>query len=151
MSDTTLCYIEKDGCYLMLYRNKKAVDNNAGKWIGVGGGLEKYETPLQGIKREVWEETGLTPENFRYRGVIKFISDIYEKEQMHLFTACTNATPNMNCNEGTLQWVKKEEVLKLNLWEGDRIFLKLLAEDAPFFKLELVYEGDKLVNSTLEY
>lgn len=125
MRDTTLCYIEKDNCFLMLYRNKKKNDLNAGKWIGVGGKCEPGETPEQCLLREVWEETGVKLTSYRKCGVIDFLSEIWPDERMYLYTAdAYEGEINMNCPEGELAWIPKKKVMDLNLWEGDRIFLK---------------------------
>ncbi len=132
----------------MLLRNKKEIDENKGKWIGVGGKFEKDETPEICAAREMREETGLTPDRLIYRGIVYFYSE-NDDEEMHLFT-CTEFKGTLtDCDEGTLEWIKKEEVTNLNLWEGDRVFLKLLAVDAPFFRLELRYQGEKLVEAKL--
>ena len=149
MRNTTLCYIEKDGAYLMLHRVKKANDLNQDKWIGIGGGFEQNESPEECLLREVREETGLTLTRWRYRAVITFVSDKWETEYMHLFTA-DRYTGNMtDCDEGVLEWVQKEAVEKLPIWEGDRLFLRLLAEDSPFFSLKLCYHGESLVFAAL--
>lgn len=150
MKNTTLCYVEQDGKYLMLLRNKKKQDENAGKWIGVGGKFEEGESPQDCLLREVQEETGLRLTQYRFRGIVTFVSDQYETEYMHLFTAYGFEGEIIPCDEGELRWVEKDEVLSLPLWEGDREFLRLLREDAPFFSLKLVYQGDKLVSSKLE-
>lgn len=150
MKNTTLCYVEQDGKYLMLLRNKKKQDENAGKWIGVGGKFEEGESPQDCLLREVQEETGLRLTQYRFRGIVTFVSDQYETEYMHLFTAHGFEGERIPCDEGELRWVEKDEVLSLPLWEGDREFLRLLREDAPFFFLKLVYQGDKLVSSKLE-
>ncbi|MBU5432268.1 8-oxo-dGTP diphosphatase [Intestinimonas sp. MSJ-38] len=150
MKNTTLCYVEQDGKYLMLLRNKKKQDENAGKWIGVGGKFEEGESPQDCLLREVQEETGLRLTQYRFRGIVTFVSDQYETEYMHLFTAHGFEGERIPCDEGELRWVEKDEVLSLPLWEGDREFLRLLREDAPFFSLKLVYQGDKLVSSKLE-
>lgn len=150
MKNTTLCYVEQDGKYLMLLRNKKKQDENAGKWIGVGGKFEEGESPQDCLLREVQEETGLRLTQYRFRGIVTFVSDRYETEYMHLFTAHGFEGERIPCDEGELRWVEKDEVLSLPLWEGDREFLRLLREDAPFFSLKLVYQGDKLVSSKLE-
>ena len=150
MKNTTLCYVEQDGKYLMLLRNKKKQDENAGKWIGVGGKFEEGESPQDCLLREVQEETGLRLTQYRFRGIVTFVSDQYETEYMHLFTAHGFEGELIPCDEGELRWVEKDEVLSLPLWEGDREFLRLLREDAPFFSLKLVYQGDKLVSSKLE-
>lgn len=147
---TTLCYIEQNGSYLMLYRNKKKDDCNEGKWIGIGGHFEAGESPEECLLREVKEETGLTLTSFRFRGIVTFCSDEWPDEYMCLFTAdAYEGCVNPDCVEGELKWVPKEDVLKLNLWEGDRVFLDLLTRDGPFFSLKLVYQGDKLVEQVL--
>ena len=139
MKNTTLCYIEKDGCYLMLHRTKKKQDENAGKWIGVGGKCEEGESPEDCIHREVREETGLTLSSLRMRGLITFVSDEWETEYMHLFDATALPGPLSDCNEGELAWINKKDIGTLNLWEGDRIFLYLITMDIPYFCLKLVY------------
>ena len=154
MKLTTLCYIEKDEKYLMLHRVKKENDCNKDKWIGVGGKFEEGESPEECLLREVKEETGLTLTNYRFRGIVTFVSDEWEGEYMHLFTADGYegelAEHTMaSCVEGELVWVPKDEIEKLNLWEGDKIFLRLLVEREAFFSLKLRYEGEKLVESVL--
>ena len=145
---TTLCYIEKDDCYLMLYRNKKKNDQSNGKWLGVGGKFEYGETPDECMLREVREETGLQLTKFHFHGVVSFLSDVWEDEYMFLYTATefTGELPE-TCNEGELQWIPKEKILSLPLWEGDRIFLKELLEHTEHIDLKLVYEGDTLVQA----
>lgn len=149
MKLTTLCYIEKDGCYLMLHRVKKEVDINKEKWIGIGGKFEEDESPEECLLREAMEETGLKLTSYRLRGIITFLSDRWYTEYMFLYTADGFEGELKECDEGTLKWVKKEDVDKLNLWEGDRIFLDLLRQEVPCFSLKLQYEGDKLVFGAL--
>ena len=149
MKATTLCYIEKDGCYLMLHRIKKKQDVNEGKWIGVGGHIEENESPDECILREVQEETGLTLQNCTPRGLVTFVSDVWEGEWMHLFTADNYAGRLHDCSEGVLKWIPKEDVFSLNLWQGDRIFLDLLTKNIPYFQLKLVYSGDTLMEAVL--
>lgn len=152
MINTTLCYIEKDNQYLMLHRTKKENDLNEGKWIGVGGKFEKNETPEECLLREVKEETGLTLTSYRLRAVITFVSDKWETEYMYLFTADKFVGELGKCNEGELKWVGKNQILDLNTWEGDRIFLERILRDTGFFTLKVVYEGDKLVeNKVVQY
>lgn len=146
VKNTTLCYIEKDGSYLMLLRNKKKNDLNEGKWIGVGGKFEENESPEECLIREVKEETGLTLKTQRLRGVITFVSDKWEGEYMYLFTSDSFEGTIKECDEGELKWIPKDEVMGLKLWEGDRAFLKLLFEDSPFFTMKLCYKGDELVD-----
>ena len=149
MKLTTLCYIENDrGEYLMLHRTKKQNDLNAGKWIGVGGKFEADETPEECLLREVYEETGLTLTHYRFRGIVTFLSNEWEGEYMHLFTADKYEGTLCDCNEGELAWVPKNDVLKLNLWEGDHIFLRELLENDRFFSLKLNYTGDVLTDSS---
>ena len=152
MLNTTLCYIENSGHYLMLLRNKKKLDLNEGKWIGIGGKLEENETIEECMLREVREETSLLLTSYRYRGVIDFVSDSAPEEIMHLYTATIpDMSSPIECKEGTLKWIPISEVSGLNLWEGDRVFLKLLLEDAPFFHLRLIYHGDSLISSETHY
>ena len=150
MKNVTLCYIERDGCYLMLHRVKKKNDINHDKWIGVGGKFEDKESPEECMLREALEETGLTLTAYRYRGIVTFVSSEYETEYMHLFTADAWTGSLIECSEGTLEWVQKEDVPALPIWEGDKIFLRLLAEDAPFFSLKLSYEGERLTAAVLD-
>lgn len=150
MINTTLCYIEKDNKYLMLHRTKKENDVNEGKWIGVGGKFEKDETPEECLLREVKEETGLVLTEYKLRAVITFISDSWETEYMYLFSANEFTGELITCDEGELKWVEKDRILNLNIWEGDKIFLKKMIEEDNFFTLKVVYEGDKLVESVLE-
>ena len=147
---SSLIYIERDGKYLMLHRTKKENDINAGKWIGVGGKFERGESPEECAIREAREETGLTLLSPAFRGIVTFLCDRCPPEYMHLFT-CTGFTGTLrDCDEGELAWIEKDRVPSLPLWEGDRIFLSLLAKDAPFFSLKLVYEGDTLTRATLD-
>lgn len=151
MKLTTLCYIEKDDAYLMMHRISKKNDVNKDKWIGVGGHFEAKESPEDCLLREVKEETGLTLTSYRFRGIVTFITDqLKVTEYMHLYTADGFEGELTSCDEGTLEWVPKKDIYHLNLWKGDIIFHRLLDEDAPFFSLKLVYEGDKLVNAVLD-
>ena len=146
---TTLCYIEKDDSYLMLHRVSKKHDVNKDKWIGIGGHFEENESPEECLLREAKEETGFTLTNWSFRGIVTFISEGWDTEYMCLYTADGYEGEMIPCNEGVLEWVKKEDLLKLNLWEGDMIFLKLLQENAPFFSLKLAYKGDQLEEAVL--
>ena len=150
MKNTTLCYIENErGDYLMLHRVKKENDCNRDKWIGVVGKFEDGESPEECVLRETLEETGLTLTDWRYRGIVTFVSDRWETEYMHLFTA-TGWTGRLHeCDEGVLEWVSREQFRGLPQWEGDRIFLRLIEEDAPFFSLKLRYEGEHLAYAAL--
>lgn len=147
---TTLCYLERGDRYLMLHRTKKENDENSGKWIGVGGKFLPGESPEECLLRETREETGLTLTSWRFRGVVTFVSDLWGCEYMHLFTADGWTGEERPCDEGELAWIGKKELYDLTLWEGDRIFLRLLEEDAPFFSLKLVYRGDTLVSASLD-
>ena len=146
---STLCYIEKDEKYLMLHRVKKENDVNKDKWIGIGGKFEDKESPEECVQREVKEETGLTLNSYKLRCVVTFISDKYETEYMYVFTSNDFQGELIECNEGKLEWVSKNEIEKLNLWEGDKIFLNKIKNDDGFFTLKLEYEGEKLVNYSL--
>ena len=149
MNFTTLCYIEKGNKYLMLHRISKKKDGNKDKWIGVGGHFEKGESPEECLLLEVKEETGLELTSYQFRGIVTFISDEWPDEYMCLYTADRYTGDIGNCDEGELVWVEKEKIMDLNIWEGDKIFLKLLMENQPFFSLKLEYKGDKLVNTVL--
>ena len=149
MKNTTLCYIEKEGCYLLLHRIKKENDLNKDKWIGIGGKFEENESPEECLLREAKEETGLTLTDYRYCGIVTFVSDIWEGEYMHLFHATGFEGDLIDCDEGTLEWVDKDFFASLPQWEGDKIFLKLMEDGVPFFSLKLCYEGDKLVYKAL--
>ena len=149
MKNTTLCYIEKNGQYLMLHRTKKENDINHDKWIGVGGKFEENESPEDCLLREVREETGLTLAQFRLCGVITFLSDEWEGEYMYLFHATDYTGQIAECDEGVLEWIGKEKAIALPTWEGDKIFLRLMDEGGPFFSLKLRYEGDTLREAVL--
>ena len=149
MWNTTLCYIEREGQYLMLHRVKKKNDINQDKWVGVGGKFEDKESPEECLLREVKEETGLTLTSYQYRGLVTFVSDRWVTEYMHLFTADGFTGEMIECNEGNLEWVDKDKVKDLPIWTGDKIFLDLLTQKVPFFSLKLSYEGDTLVEAIL--
>lgn len=149
MRNTTLCHIEKDGKYLMLHRVKKENDLNKDKWVGIGGKFEDMESPEECNIREVYEETGLTLKSARYCGIVTFVSDKWETEYMHIFHSDSFSGEVRECDEGVLEWVDKKELLELPLWEGDKIFLRLIDEKSPFFSLKLVYEGEKLTAAVL--
>lgn len=145
---STLCYIEQNGCWLMLHRVKKKNDINHDKWLGIGGKFEEGESPEECLLREAREETGLTLTDYRFRGLVTFVSDEAPTEYMHLFTATGFTGALADCEEGTLEWVPIEKVPALPQWEGDRLFLELLAQpDKPFFTLKLQYQGDTLVSA----
>lgn len=147
--NTTLCYLERGDAYLMLHRVKKRDDLNHDKWIGVGGKCEEGESPEDCVLRETREETGLTLTEYRYRALVTFVSDRAPTEYMHLFTARGWTGTPIPCCEGELAWIKKSELLKLPMWEGDKIFLELLDTDEPFFSLKLQYRGEKLASAVL--
>ena len=146
---TTLCYLERGEEYLLLHRTKKKRDENRDKWIGVGGKFEEGESPEDCLLREVWEETGLRLERYRYRGIVTFVSDVYPCEYMHLFTADRWSGTSHDCAEGELAWLPKREFASLPMWEGDKIFLDLLERASPFFSLKLVYQGERLTAAFL--
>ena len=149
MKNTSLCYIEQNGRYLMLHRVKKEHDENRDKWIGIGGKFEPGESPEDCVLRETLEETGLRLTNYRYCGIITFVSDRWETEYMHLFHATGFTGTPRECDEGQLEWIEKERVLLLPQWAGDRIFLDLMQKNVPFFSLKLRYEGETLAEAVL--
>ncbi|MGN0482111.1 MAG: NUDIX hydrolase [Lachnospiraceae bacterium] len=147
---TTLCYIEKDGKYLMMHRVKKENDINKDKWVGVGGHFEKDESPEECLIREVKEETNLDLKSYRLRGIITFLSDRWQTEYMFLYTAEVEDETIGECEEGNLEWIAKKEVYDLPIWEGDKIFFRLLEEERGFFSLKLRYVGEELVEAVLD-
>ena len=160
MKNTTLCYVKRNGRTLLLHRAGKKNDGSAGKWMGVGGHFEEGESPFDCAVREVYEETGLALSEASYRGVVTFVSDLYETEQMHLFTATDfvgedvfptypDGENGTVCDEGGLCWVEDALVPSLPAWEGDAVFLALLSRGEPFFSLKLVYQDDVLTGAYL--
>lgn len=147
---TTLCYIEHEDNYLMMHRIKKEDDMNKDKWVGIGGHFEDNESPEECLVREVLEETGLTLTSYKLRGVITFISDKWQTEYMFLYTADGFLGELNDCDEGTLEWVPREAVYDLPIWEGDKIFFKLLENREEFFSLKLRYQGMNLVETVLD-
>ena len=151
MKNTTLCYIEKDNKYLMLHRVKKENDLNHDKWVGVGGKFLYGESPEECLLREVLEETGLTLTDYKYRGIVTFLSDRWGGEYMHLFSAYDFKGEIGECDEGTLEWINKRLVYDLPLWVGDKLFLKLIENpETPFFSMKLEYRGEELIKATLD-
>ena len=146
---TTLCYLSVGGRTLMLHRVKKKNDVNHDKWIGIGGKLEHGESPEECMLREFAEETCLTPTGWCYRGLVTFVSQDW-CEYMHLFTATGFEGALRECDEGTLEWVPDEQVERLPIWAGDRVFLRLLRERETFFSLKLVYDGERLAAAKLD-
>ena len=144
---TTLCYLEKENKYLMLHRVSKKNDINKDKWIGVGGKLESGEAPEECLIREVKEETGLTLNSYDFRGVLTFCCDGAEDEYIFLYTSTDFQGQIQDCNEGVLEWVEKDKVFDLNLWEGDKIMFNLLNTKTAPFSLKLVYKNDTLVSA----
>ncbi len=149
MKNTTLCYLERDGKYLMLHRVKKENDMNRDKWLGIGGKFEPGESPEDCALREIREETGLTVTDWEYRGIVTFVSEEFGTEWMHLFWSDSFTGTLTDCDEGELAWIGKRELLTKELWEGDRIFLELLEQRVPFFSLKLCYRGDTLTRAVL--
>ena len=151
MRITTLCYAENGGRWLMMHRTKKDADENAGKWIGLGGHLQEDETPEECIRREVREEAGLELQNLHLRGILTFILPDWGNELTFLYTAEAEDLPLPECGEGVLQWVPKKQVMNLPLWEGDRVFLPLLQTRQEVFSLKLVYApGGALLETCME-
>lgn len=146
---TTLCYIENENQYLMLHRIRKKNDVNHDKWIGVGGKFERGESPEECLLREVKEETGYTLTSWKYRGIITFVYGEDIVEYMSLYTADKYEGTQIDCDEGVLEWVDKDKISELNLWEGDRIFVRLLDERDDFFSLKLVYNTEDVLQQAV--
>ncbi len=147
---TTLCYVESEGKYLLMHRNRKEHDVNHDKWIGIGGHFKENESPDECLLREVKEESGLSLTSYRLRGIVSFISDLYDNEYMFLYTASSfEGTLRTECDEGELTWYDKDKIFNLSLWQGDRIFLRLLESEGECFSLKLVYAGETLTEAVL--
>ena len=149
MHNSTLCYVIRGDQVLMLHRVKKKNDVNKDKWIGIGGKFEAEESPDECLLRECREETGLRLTSWQCRGVVTFLQEGGEGEYMYLFTAEEFEGNLHDCPEGDLQWVSREFLYRLPMWEGDRIFLDLLWRNAPFFLLTLRYRGEELTQAVL--
>ena len=151
MKLSTLCYLEKDNCYLLLHRTKRENDENKDKWIGIGGKFEENESPDECIRREVKEETGLELKSYKFCGIVTFVSEKWQTEYMHLFKSSDFVGKITECNEGVLEWIDKSKIKNLPIWEGDKIFLELLNSDHPFFSLKLMYDkNDTLISAFLD-
>ncbi len=150
MRITTLCYIHHGGKTLMLHRTKKENDENAGKWVGIGGHLEAGESPEDCLLREVREETGIELTSFEFRGLVTFVSDEWGTEYMCLYTGGCDTDTLRECDEGELRWIENEKVSSLPMWEGDRVFFDLMEKGHSFFSLKLRYEGEKLTECVLD-
>lgn len=147
---STLCYIEKDGKYLMLHRTKKKNDINKDKWLGIGGKFEEGESPEECITREVKEETGFTLNSYKLRCIITYVSTNWETEYMYVFTSKDFTGKLIECKEGDLQWIEKDKVTELDTWEGDKIFVEKIKNDASFFTIKFNYDGEKLIKYDLK-
>ncbi len=147
---STLCYIEKDNQYLMLHRTKKKNDMNKDKWIGIGGKFGQNESPEECVIREVKEETGLHLKSYQLRCTVTYVSTNWENEYIYVFTSDDFEGNVIECNEGDLQWINKDEVTKLNIWEGDKIFIEKMQNDNKFFTVKFEYDGDKLLRYDLK-
>ena len=147
---STLCYIEKDGKYLMLHRTKKKNDINKDKWLGIGGKFEDGESPEECIVREVKEETGLTLNTYKLRCVVTYVSTNWETEYMYVFKSNDFTGELIECNEGDLQWIGKDKVTELKTWEGDKIFIEKIKNNDSFFTIKFNYDGEKLIKYDLK-
>ena len=147
--NTTLCYLRRGGETLLLHRVKKEGDMNRDKWIGVGGKFLPGESPEDCLRREVMEETGLTLHGWAYRGIVTFVSDQYGTEYMHLFESWDFSGEVRDCDEGVLEWLPWAQLPKLPIWEGDKLFLRLLDSRRGFFSLKLRYEGERRAEAAL--
>ena len=147
---STLCYMEKDGKYLMLHRTKKKNDINKDKWLGIGGKFEEGESPEECMIREVKEETGLMLKNYQLRCIVTYVSTTWETEYMYVFTSNEFEGNLIPCDEGDLQWIDKDKIMELNTWEGDKIFVEKIQKDNSFFTVKFQYDGEELVEYNLK-
>ena len=130
----------------MLHRIKKENDIHKNKWNGLGGKLEPGESPEECVKREVFEESGLIIESPNLHGVITFPKfDGIDDWIVFVYTTNNFEGNLIECNEGKLDWVSDDQLLNLNLWEGDKIFIPWLTQD-KFFSAKFIYEKKKLIN-----
>lgn len=145
-AQTTLVYVESTdrASYLLLHRTKEKDDPNQGKWIGVGGHLEPGESIAHCMKREVYEETGLTVKKYRYLGYCDFLNDACDAERMFLYRVEEFEGEVKECDEGDLCWVDKKKMFDLPMWEGDRAFLPYIEMNGKPFRFTLLYHGDHL-------
>lgn len=144
MKLTTLCYVEYNGCYLMMHRVKKQLDENENKWIGIGGHLEENESPDECVRREALEETGLVLKDLKLRGILTFILPKWGNELTFLYTASVDSPRFEESNEGVLKWIPIDQIQDLNLWPGDRAFLPLLRTRQDCFSMKLIYDEEDL-------
>ena len=143
MKKSVCCYLKKGDSYLLLYRNKKKNDYNQNKWIGVGGHIEEGETPNQAAIREIKEETGLDVHSLECAGEVLFVYDGYQ-ELMYIYEVVDFSGSLIECDEGELSWIPIKDIYDYPMWEGDKAFLPLLINHAPYFKMTLIYENDVL-------
>lgn len=133
----------------MLHRTKKQNDLHKGKWNGIGGKIEFNESPEDAIKREALEETGFKIEPI-LKGVITYPQTNNDEYCMvFVFIAKKFSGEIIECNEGDLEWIKTKEITKLNLWEGDKLFLPLLKKKG-FFSGKITYNKDEVVKSEIQ-
>lgn len=147
---STLCYIEKDGKYLMLHRTKKKNDINKNKWLAIGGKFEEGESPEECVVREVKEETGLMLKSYKLRCIVTYVSTNWETEYMYVFTSNDFTGELIECDEGDLKWIEKRSVLDIDTWEGDKIFVEKLQKDDSFFTAKFIYDEEKLISYNLK-
>lgn len=146
MKLATLCYVIKDNKTLMIYRNKKENDYHEGKWNGLGGKFELGESPEDCAIREMKEETGLDVKNPIMKGFITFPNfDGVDDWYVFVFVFKEFEGELIDSPEGHLEWIENDKLEKLNLWEGDKIFLPWLFQD-KFFSAKFDYENGKFID-----
>jgi len=153
MKLATLCYLRKDNQTLMILRNKKDNDMHKGKWNGLGGKLEEGESPEECAIREIKEEAGYTIEEPTLKGVLTFPNFTGNDEDWYVFVFLATKFKGEELKEsaeGDLKWINDSELLNLNLWAGDKIFLPLLNQQ-KFFSGKFVYENGKLVEHSVVF
>ena len=143
--NTTMIYLKKDDCYLLLYRNKKKHDINHNKWIGVGGHVEDGETIDECAIREVKEETGLDVHSLSCAGEVLFVDENL-RMMMYIYEIADFSGELIECNEGELKWIPIKDIYDYPMWEGDKAFLPKLINHEPYFKMVLTYRNNELIN-----
>ncbi|MCH2174521.1 MAG: 8-oxo-dGTP diphosphatase [Lentisphaeria bacterium] len=149
--NATLCYLRNQGDILMMHRVKKEQDYHKGKWNALGGKFEPGEVPSECARREIFEESGIQIDKLEFKGTIMFPNFDTKKDWLvFIYTAETTTRKFKESSEGELKWIPQSELLSLNLWEGDRIFIPWL-NDKRYFEAKFSYVNKKLVDYKVDF